>query len=149
MLSAGSNVRVGMALGTFFLMAGCSAQTGVVPTGQNSYLVAKQGATGFPGLGNLKAEALQEANQYCVGRGSDLFVTRSTETQPPYVLGNYPRAEIEFRCASPGKTAEAAVAECNAKRLHGQLKTYGRQSSAQILKSSPHIGRPAIPTSIC
>jgi hypothetical protein len=72
-----------MALGTFILMAGCSAQTGVVPTGQNSYLVAKQATTGFPGLGNLKAEALQEANQYCVGRGSDLFVTRSTETQPP------------------------------------------------------------------
>jgi hypothetical protein len=86
-----------MALGTFILMAGCSAQTGVVPTGQNSYLVAKQATTGFPGLGNLKAEALQEANQYCVGRGSDLFVTRSTETQPPYVLGNYPRAESEFR----------------------------------------------------
>src|SRR6516164_3433532 len=40
------NVRVGMALGTFFLMAGCSAQTGVVPTGQNSYLVAKQAAPG-------------------------------------------------------------------------------------------------------
>ena len=128
-------MRVGMALGTFFLMAGCSAQTGVVPTGQNSYLVAKQAATGFPGLGNLKAEALQEANQYCVGRGSDLFVTRSTETQPPYVLGNYPRAEIEFRCASPGKTAEAAVAECNAKRLHGELKTYG----ASVQCSNPKI----------
>jgi hypothetical protein len=116
-------------------MAGCSAQTSVVPTGQNSYLVAKQAATGFPGLGNLKAEALQEANQYCVGRGSDLFVTRSTETQPPYVLGNYPRAEIEFRCASPGKTAEGAVAECNAKRLHGELKTYG----ASVQCSNPKI----------
>jgi len=124
-----------MGLGTFILMAGCSAQTGVVPTGQNSYLVAKQAATGFPGLGNLKAEALQEANQYCVGRGSDLFVTRSTETQPPYALGNYPRAEIEFRCASPGKTAEAAVAECNAKRLHGELKTYG----ASVQCSNPKI----------
>jgi hypothetical protein len=92
-------------------------------------------ATGFPGLGNLKAEALQEANQYCVGRGSDLFVTRSTETQPPYVLGNYPRPEIEFRCASPGKTAKAAVAECNAKRLHGELKSY----KASVECSNPKI----------
>jgi hypothetical protein len=128
-------VRVGMALCTFILIAGCAAQTGVVPTGQNRYLVAKQAATGFPGLGNLKAEALQEANQYCVGRGSDLLVTRSTETQPPYVLGNYPRAEIEFRCASPGKTTEAAVAECNAKRLHGEPKSY----KASVECSNPKI----------
>jgi hypothetical protein len=129
------NVRVGVTLSAFLLVIGCAAQTGVVPIGQNSYLVAKQAATGFPGLGNLKAEALQEANQFCIGRGSDLFVTRSTETQPPYVLGNYPRAEIEFRCASPNKTAEAAVAECNAMRLHGELKTH----KASVECSNPKI----------
>jgi hypothetical protein len=138
-----------MALGTFILMAGCSAQTGVVPTGQTSYLVAKQATTGFPGLGNLKAEALQEANQYCVGRGSDLFVTRSIETQPPYVLGNYPRAEIEFRCASPGKTAEAAVAECNAKRLHGELKTYGASVQCSNPKIFAAYREAGAPPSIC
>jgi hypothetical protein len=119
----GANVRVGMALSTFILIAGCAAETGVVPTGQNSYLVAKQAATGFPGLGNLKADALQEANQFCASKGSDLFVTRSSETQPPYVLGNYPRAEIAFRCGSPNAAAEAAIAECKAKRLGGELKT--------------------------
>ena len=69
------------------------------------------------------------------GAAAALFVTRSTETQPPYVLGNYPRAEIEFRCASPGKTAEAAIAECNAKRLHGELKTY----KASVECSNPRI----------
>jgi hypothetical protein len=117
------NERVGMALSTLTLIAGCAAETGVVPTGQNSYLVAKQAATGFPGLGNLKADALQEANQFCASKGSDLFVTRSSETQPPYVLGNYPRAEIAFRCGSPNAAAEAAIAECKAKRLGGELKT--------------------------
>jgi hypothetical protein len=78
------------------LIASCAANTGVVPNGSGSYIVAKQAATGFPGLGNLKAEALEEANRYCAslpGSGHQLFVTRSTETQPPYVLGNFCNAQ--------------------------------------------------------
>jgi hypothetical protein len=33
------------------VVAGCASQTGVVPNGQGGYLIAKQAATGFPGLG--------------------------------------------------------------------------------------------------
>jgi hypothetical protein len=100
------------------LIASCAANTGVVPNGSGSYIVAKQAATGFPGIGNLKAEALEEANRYCAslpGSGHQLFVTRSTETQPPYVLGNYPRAEIEFRCDAPS-SAPMRLVECGAGR---------------------------------
>lgn len=79
-------------------MAGCASNTGVVSGGQGSYSLAKQAATGFPGLGNLKAEAVSEGNQYCLAQGQDFALTNATETQPPYILGNYPRAEIEFRC---------------------------------------------------
>jgi hypothetical protein len=89
---------------TALLCVGCASQTGVVPSGQGGYLIARQAATGFPGLGNLKAEALQEANQYCASQGREFLLTSATETQPPYILGNFPRAEIEFRCvprASP------------------------------------------------
>jgi hypothetical protein len=83
------------------IVAGCASQTGVVPNGQGGYLIAKQAATGFPGLGNLKAEAMGEANQYCQGQGRDFLLTNGTETQPPYVFGNYPRAEISFQCVPP------------------------------------------------
>ena len=83
------------------LVAGCASQTGVVPKGQGGYLIAKQAATGFPGLGNLKAEAMGEANQYCQSRGREFLLTNEMETQPPYLLGNYPRAEISFQCAPP------------------------------------------------
>jgi hypothetical protein len=55
-------------------LAGCASNTGVVPTGQGGYLIAKQAATGFPGLGNLKAEALQEANQQCQSEGRERFL---------------------------------------------------------------------------
>src|SRR5262249_52962469 len=72
------------------LNASCAANTGVVQNGSGSYIVAKQAATGFPGLGNLKAEALEEANRYCAnlpGSGHQLFVTHSTETRPPLNFG--------------------------------------------------------------
>ena len=95
-----------VALGFYTLailsLAGCASHTGVVPNGQGGYLIAKQAATGFPGLGNLKAEAMDEANQYCVSQGREFLLTNATETQPPYVLGNYPRTEIEFRCMQQG-----------------------------------------------
>jgi hypothetical protein len=128
------------ALMTFLIVCvvtGCAANTGVVPNGQGSYIVAKQAATGFPGLGNLKADALAEANNYCrqQGQGQELFVTRATETQPPYVLGNYPRAEIEFRCGAPSVAADAAVLECNEKRKRGELKSF----KASVECSNPKI----------
>ena len=109
--------------------------TGVVANGQGSYIVAKQAATGFPGLGNLKADALAEANNYCrqQSQGQELFVTRATETQPPYLLGNYPRAEIEFRCGAPSAAADAATSECREKRKRGELKTY--QGFRRVFKS--------------
>jgi hypothetical protein len=68
-------------------------------TGEGNYQIAKQAATGFPGLGNLKAEALEEGNEYCTKQGREFVLIRTSETQPPYLLGNYPRAEIEFRCS--------------------------------------------------
>lgn len=90
-------------LGTIVL-TGCASNTGVVPNGQGGYLIAKQAATGLPGLGNLKAEALQEASQHCADQGREFLLTNATETQPPYIVGNYPRAEIEFRCIPRGSS---------------------------------------------
>ena len=80
------------------LLAGCASNTGIVPMGQGVYMMAKQQATGFPGLGNLKAEILQEANAHCSRLNRPIRVTNVTETQPPYILGNYPRVEVQFVC---------------------------------------------------
>src|SRR3979409_1844548 len=83
-------------------LAGCAANSGVAPTGQDSFMVSRQAATGFSGSGNLKAEALTEAGQYCAARSQVLFVTNSKEVGPPYVMGNFPKAEVEFMCLNPG-----------------------------------------------
>ncbi|MBR1034341.1 hypothetical protein J2R91_001395 [Bradyrhizobium japonicum] len=83
-------------------VAGCAANSGVAPLGGDAYVVTRQAATGFSGSGNLKAEALSEAGQYCAGQSKSLMVTNAKETGPPYVMGNFPKAEVEFMCLAPG-----------------------------------------------
>jgi hypothetical protein len=79
-------------------IAGCAANSGIIPIGQDSFMVSRQAATGFSGSGNLKAEAITEANQYCISRNKAVQVMNATEAQPPFILGNYPKAEIQFKC---------------------------------------------------
>ena len=90
------------------LLSACASNTGIVPTGADTFLVARQAATGLSGLGNLKGEALQEADQYCVSRKMSLHVVGARETQPPYILGNYPRVEVQFKCLRPGESVAEA-----------------------------------------
>ncbi len=85
-------------LAPVFMLTACASNTGIVPIGQDTYMVSRQAATGFSGSGSLKAEAFQEANAYCMGQGKSLQVVNAVEAQPPFVLGNYPKAEVQFTC---------------------------------------------------
>lgn len=82
------------------ILAGCASNSGITPNGRGGYLIDKQAATGFPGLGNLKADAMTEADAYCRGQGRQFALVSAKETAPPYVMGNYPRTEIEFNCVT-------------------------------------------------
>ena len=79
----------------------CAANSGVAPLGVDTFVVSRQAATGFLGSGSLKGEALTEANQYCAGQSKSLLVTNTKEAAPPYVMGNFPKAEVEFMCLNP------------------------------------------------
>lgn len=83
-------------------ICGCASHTGVVPMGKDTFMIAKQQATGFPGLGNMKAEIISEGSAYCTGLGKEFQIVSTHETQPPYILGNYPRSEIQFMCIAKG-----------------------------------------------
>ena len=83
-------------------LAGCASNSGVVPAGQDTYLVSREAASGFAGLGTLKADALRQADAYCQGLHKAMKVISATESQPPYVFGNFPRAEVQFMCLSAG-----------------------------------------------
>lgn len=81
-------------------LAGCASYSGVVPAGDGTYMVTKQAATGFPGLGNMKAEVLQDANAQCAKTNEAMLLVSENETKPPYIFGNFPRVEIHFRCVA-------------------------------------------------
>jgi hypothetical protein len=80
------------------LLAGCAANSGIVPMGRETFTVSRQAATGFSGSGTLKAEALTEAAQYCNIQKKTLEVVNTVEAQPPFILGNFPKAEVQFKC---------------------------------------------------
>jgi hypothetical protein len=82
------------------LLAGCAADSGVVRMGPDTYMVSKQAATGFSGLGSLKADALREAYAQCSQTGQGVQVVSDQESHPPFIFGNYPRVDLTFRCVS-------------------------------------------------
>ena len=79
-------------------LGGCASNSGIIPIGKDTYMVTRQAATGFSGSGTLKAEAFQEANAHCNSQGKSLQVISTNEAQPPFVFGNYPKAEVQFMC---------------------------------------------------
>lgn len=90
---------VSIALG--LLVTGCASNPGVAPLGPDSYVVSRQAATAFSGLGSLRAKALREADEFCKKQGRALRVVHTKDSEPPYIFGNYPRTEVEFMCLRP------------------------------------------------
>lgn len=80
------------------VLSGCAANSGVIPIGKDTYMVSRQAATGFSGSGTLKAEAFQEANSFCRSQSKEVQVISTHEAAPPYILGNFPKAEVQFLC---------------------------------------------------
>jgi hypothetical protein len=107
-------------------MAGCAANSGVVPIGDDTFMVSRQAATGFSGLGTLKADALQEASHYCASRNLQSHVISAVEAEPPFILGNFPKADVTFKCVdigANGSEENMASAQQDAPD-EGRLDTY-------------------------
>lgn len=81
-----------------FILPGCAANSGVVPMGNETYMVSRQAASTFSGMGTLKADAMREAYQQCQLTGKNVEVLETIDAEPPYILGNFPKTEIRFRC---------------------------------------------------
>lgn len=92
------SLAIGFTVTGAVLLVGCASNSGVVPIGKDTYTVTKQAATGFSGSGTLKAEAFQEASSYCDQHGKSLQVVSTHEASPPFILGNFPKAEVQFMC---------------------------------------------------
>ncbi len=80
------------------LLAGCASNSGVVPMGNDTYMVSRQAASGFSGMGTLKADAMREAYTQCQKTGKRVEVIETIDAKPPYIFGNFPKTEIRFMC---------------------------------------------------
>jgi len=85
-------------LGLLLLFVGCAEKSGVYPSGENTYSISNQAATGFSGLQDIKSEAYEEASLFCEQKNQDFKVVNVESTKPPYILGNYPRVDLQFKC---------------------------------------------------
>ena len=72
------------------VLAACASHAGVTPNGRGGYLIAKQAATGFPGLGNLKAEAMSEADGYCRSQRTPILACVRKRNAAPLRDGQLP-----------------------------------------------------------
>jgi hypothetical protein len=80
------------------LLAGCASNSGVVPMGNDTYMVSRQAASGFSGMGTLKADAMREAYAQCQKTSKRVEVLETIDAKPPYIFGNFPKTEIRFQC---------------------------------------------------
>jgi hypothetical protein len=86
-------------LATFILLFnGCAEHSDVYPSGSNTYSISNQASTGFSGLQDIRTEAYKEADHYCKNLKKTFEVIEELTTEPPYILGNYPRITLKFEC---------------------------------------------------
>ncbi|HHT9145480.1 MAG TPA: SHOCT domain-containing protein [Candidatus Wunengus sp. YC61] len=79
-------------------LCGCAVNSGVIKIGKDTYKVSHQAATGFVGGSGLKDAALLEASEFCASQGKSMKVLLVGGNHPPYILGNFPKVEVQFMC---------------------------------------------------
>ena len=77
------------------IISGCAAKSAVVQIGTDTYVISRQSVTG---LKNIKAEVLQEADEYCKSLNKHINVVNTIEHPPAYIWGKFPKVEVHFTC---------------------------------------------------
>lgn len=86
------------ALACLLTLAGCASNPGVIKTGPDTYMVSRQGKTGFAGIAGLRAKAMGDANAFCAKQGKQAQMTDTSQSGGVPILGNFPRADVQFTC---------------------------------------------------
>lgn len=89
---------------SLFEDAFCSYETKVISTdktGSEQYRIYEQGASGFVPPGALLDDIERRARLYCEGMDKSLKIL--TETNPPFRVGCFPKAELIFVCLAKEK----------------------------------------------
>jgi hypothetical protein len=85
---------------SILVLSGCAQKSDAVLIGPDTYMITNQAASGFSGLSTLKTEAIQDGSNFCAKQGKYIRIISTQNSNPPYVLGNFPYVEIQFMCLS-------------------------------------------------
>jgi hypothetical protein len=88
------------------LLAGCATQSGVMPEGQDAYLIILSGGYGFTSSIDLKIKAHKEAGAFCMS----LDERPETIYEKSILAGidsDSPGEELKFRCIASAVAQEA------------------------------------------
>ena len=91
-------MRALIAVAALSLLIGCATQTPVQTLAGDVLTVSRQGATGAASQSDLRGATMNDARAYCEGRNQRFELVELIEARPPYILGNFPKAEVRFRC---------------------------------------------------
>lgn len=75
---------------------GCASVSEVVPTGPNAYMVGSNAHGGFKSDAEVKALAINRANDFCAAQGKSTQVTNSTSSGTQ--MWTPQNAEVQFSC---------------------------------------------------
>ena len=90
-------MRVLLISAAAILVTGCaSTNSGVIPAGNNNYVMSKQAGMFPTGKEPLLADVLTEATSFCASQKKTLKVININENMQP--IGNFPKATVLFSC---------------------------------------------------
>lgn len=81
-------------------LTGC-ASSGVVPMGQDTFMISKQSSTGFHSAGSVKADIYKEGSEYCASQGKE-FQPVNDHGVDGVPGRSFASAEVQFRCLRKG-----------------------------------------------
>lgn len=77
-------------------LVGCASSAGIVPAGNDTFMLARSGYGLGQSSSNVKAGLFKEASEHCASMGKSMDVISSDDK--PGWPGHFPEAEVKFRC---------------------------------------------------
>lgn len=88
---------------------------------KNVYRVYHRAATGFVSIQSIREAAEQRALAFCERQGKGMVVLGEKISQPPYILGNFPRIELVFAMVDRPPSSSATPLSGQAPDVYEQI----------------------------
>jgi hypothetical protein len=134
---------VSIVLAMTVLVGGCATNTGVTSLGPDTFKIYKRGATGFVGSEAIKSDVMLQASDYCSKRGQFVQVLSEHLGSPPYIFGNFPKAEIQFKCVASAAVGSEAP---NSSNGEGKVAVESSVPNAEVLVDGKFVGSAPLAT---